>query len=80
MKTDVRLCERFAAHPYQIMTRSDSGRYMAPSVMLKALKKVSILLSVALTRLRPSECTSSFVRRAASSSRMFWPQIAAYER
>ena len=56
---------------YQIITRSSSGMNILPSVMAKASKKVGMLRSVASTRHLPSECTSSLVRRAISSSRIF---------
>ena len=62
---------------YQMITRSCSGRNIAPELMSKALWKVSILRRVTFTRFLPSECTSVLVRRAISSSRMVWPQMVA---
>lgn len=46
----------FATIHYQIITRSSGAMYMAsPSLISKALKKVSILRNAALTRQRPNE-------------------------
>ena len=47
---------------YQMMVRSfSSSHILAPGLMSKALKKVSMLRRVALTRYSPSECGSLLV-------------------
>ena len=52
---------------YQMITRSSTGRYIASSsVTPKASYHDCMLRSVAFTRLRPRECTSTFVRRSFS--------------
>ena len=44
---------------YQMITRSDSSRYIAsPSPMENALKNGSMLRKVTFTRFLPNECTS----------------------
>ena len=60
---------------YQIMTRSDSGRYIgSPSEIPNASKNCGKLRTATLTRFSARECTSSLLRRAFSSSVAFWAQ------
>lgn len=62
---------------YQMWTRSLSGRHIgSPSLMPKASKNDWKFLTATLTLLIASECTSSLVSLAFSSSVMFCAQIA----